>query len=218
MNKKIKFIITIIILFLFIIWVSSSIFLYITWFDFQDFFSDLKLSINEKVIIVLILYFFRNYLLIPSTFLIIFTWFFLEDFLIWLVVSIIWVWIWIFQTYFVWYIFWEDLKNKSYYKLIEKYNNKIQNDWFKVIFIWSFFPIIPVDIFYYSAGFIKYSILKTFIAWLFWELPLIILYAYLWKEANNYTQYLWYIFLWIIILYLWYLAIKNISHIYLTKK
>lgn len=210
MHKKTKKIFTIIILSLFITWIIISSYLYFSSFDFENYFWNLNLNIYWKILIVFILYFFRNYLLIPSTILILFSWFFLKDFWITLIVSIIWVSIWICQTYFVWYVFWEDLKNNKNFKLISKYNSKIDNDWFKVIFLWAFFPVIPVDILYYSAWFVKYNFLKAYLAWIIWEMPLIILYVYLGKQAHKYSDYLIYIALWIWLLYLFYLSIKKL--------
>lgn len=210
MNKKTKKIFTLLILSFFILWIWLSSFLYFSSFDFENFFWKLELNMYSKVWIILIIYFFRNYLLIPSTLIILFAGFFLQNFWITLMISIIWVSIWICQTYFVWYIFWEDLKNNKNFKLISKYNDKIQKDWFKVIFLWAFFPVIPVDILYYSAWFVKYNFLKSYLAWIIWEMPLIILYVYLWKQAHKYSDYLIYIALWILLLYLSYQSIKKL--------
>ncbi len=210
MKKKYKKFFTLLIVLFFIVWISISSYLYISWFDFEWYFKKVSLDMNMKITILLVLYFFRNYLLIPSTILILFSWFFLQNFWITLLVSIIWVSFWIFQTYFVWYIFWEDLKSNKNFSLISKYNSKIEADGFKIIFLGSFFPVIPVDILYYSAWFVKYHFIKTYLAGIIWEMPLIILYVYLWKEAQAYTQYFIYIGSWIILLYILYLSIKKL--------
>lgn len=210
MKKTSKKIFTLLITILFLIGMSTSAYLYFSGFDFESYFSALKLSMLDKILIVIFLFTFRNYLFIPSTVMILFAGFFLQDFWITLLLSTIWVAIGIMQAYFVWYVFWEDLKEKKSFHLISKYNDKIQNDGFKVIFLGALLPVIPVDIFYYSAGFVRYSIIKALIAGLIWELPLIILYVYLWKQAHQYTDYLGYIALAIIIIYVVYLAIKKI--------
>lgn len=210
MNKNTKKIFTIIISLLFLIWIFFSSYLYFSSFNFENFFWNLSLNIYTKILIILTIYFFRNYLLTPSTVIILFAWFFLQNFWITLITSIIWVSIWIFQTYFVWYIFWENLKNNKNFKLINKYNKKIEENGFKVIFLWAFFPVIPVDILYYSAWFVKYNFLKVYLAWIIWEMPLIILYVYLGEEAHKYSDYLIYIAIWILILYLSYLSIKRL--------
>ncbi len=210
MKKNHKKIFTYIIIFLFIVWISSSLYLYFSGYKLEDLFHEKTLSLNIKIIIILILYFFRNYLFIPSTFAILFAGYFLQDFWITLIISIIWVSIWIFQTYFVWYVFWEDLKENKNFQLISKYNEKIKQNGFKVIFWWSLVPIIPVDILYYSAGLIKYNVVKAYLAGILWELPLIILYVYLWKEAYKYSDYILYVALWIGTLYMLYFWIKKL--------
>lgn len=198
-----------IIVLLFILWICSSLLLYISWFNFELFFQNLNLNVYYKIIIILLIYTFRNYLIIPSTVVILFSWFLFQNFFLWLIINIIWVSIWILQTYFVGYILWDNFIENRLFDKISKYKDKIKENWFKVIFIWAFFPIITVDVFYYSAWLIKYNILKCFIAWLLWELPLIILYSYLWKEASKYSQYIWSIAVWILILFFLYYYIKK---------
>jgi len=210
MKHNHKKIFTLIIIFLFILWISASTYIYLSEFDLEDIFKENLFTLEIKIIIVLLLYIFRNYLLIPSTVAILFCGYFLQNFWLTLGLSIIGVWIGILQTYFVWYVFWEDLKENKKFQLISQYNDKIKQNGFKVIFFWSLFPIIPVDILYYSAWFVKYNLTKTFIAWIFWELPLIILYVYLWKEAYKYNDYLFYIVIWIIIILGVYYWIKKL--------
>lgn len=210
MKKKYKKILSITIVLCFLLWITLSSYLYFSGFDFERYFQKVSFDMTTKIGIVLILYFFRNYLLIPSTILILFSWFFLQDFWVTLIVSIIWVSFGICQTYFVWYVFWEDLKSNKNFKLISKYNDKIEADGFKIIFIGSFFPVIPVDILYYSAWFVKYHFIKTYFAGIIWEMPLIILYVYLWKEAKAYSDYFLYIGGWMIFIYILYLSIKKL--------
>lgn len=198
------------ILLLFGIWITLGSYLYLSGFEFETYFSSLELNIYSKVCIVAIIYIFRNYLFIPSTLAILFAWFFLQNFWLTLCISILWVSFWICQTYFIWYIFAEDIKNHKHFHIISRYKNKIEKDGYKVIFLWSFFPIIPVDILYYSAWFIKYHFLKTYLAWILWEMPLIILYVYLGKEAYKYSDYFAYIAVWIVIIYIFYKTIKKL--------
>jgi uncharacterized membrane protein YdjX (TVP38/TMEM64 family) len=51
------------------------------------------------------------------------------------------------------------------------------------------FPLTPVDLLYYAAGFIKYRFIPFFFAALMGEMWLILLYAYLGVEAEKYTQF-----------------------------
>lgn len=208
MNLKLKKILLIITISLFTISIITTSYLYFNWYNLESLF-DNNLSLTNKIIIIFLLYFFRNYLLIPSTVLILFAWYFLENFFLALIISTIWVSIWIFQTYFVWYIFNENLKTKKEFKIISKYSKEIKNNWFKVIFTSAFFPIIPLDIIYYSAWFIKYNLFKAYIAWITWEFLLIFLYTFLWDKANIYKEFLIYIFIFLIII---------ISIYYLFKK
>lgn len=201
MFKKNKKIISNIIILVFIIWIITSTYLYFNWYNLEKLFNN-NLNIATKLLIILLLYFFRNYLLIPSTVIILFTGYFLENFWIALIISTIWVSIWIFQTYFVWYMFSENFSEKKDFKLISKYSKKIKENWFKVIFTSAFFPIIPLDIIYYSAWYIKYNLTKAYLAWITWEFLLIFLYTYLWDKAVIYKKYLIYIFI-ILILILW---------------
>jgi len=210
MNLKLKKILLIIIISLFTISIITTSYLYLNWYKLETLF-DNNLSLTNKIIIIFLLYFFRNYLLIPSTVLILFAWYFLENFLIALIISTIWVSIWILQTYFVWYIFNESLKTKKDFKIISKHSKEIKDNWFKVIFTSAFFPIIPLDIIYYSAWFIKYNIIKAYIAWITWEFLLIFLYTYLWDKAVIYKRYLIYIFIILIFLFLIYYIFKKIK-------
>lgn len=210
LNKKRKRLLSYIIVFLFILWICSSLFLYFSWFNFELFFKNLHLNIYYEIIIILLIYTFRNYLLIPSTLVILFSWFLFQNFLLGLIINIIWVSIWIIQTYFVGYILRDNFNNNRLFDKISKYKDKIKENWFKVIFIWAFFPIITVDIIYYSAWLIKYNFTKCFIAWFSWQLPLIILYSYLWKEASRCSQYLWNIAVWILLMIFLYYYIKKI--------
>lgn len=201
MKKNKKIIFTSLILIFFITWLIFNLYFYINWINLKEYLSNLNLTIFNKIIIISFIYIFRNYLLIPSTIIILLTSYFLENFMLTLIISTIWVWVWIFQTYFVWYILSEDLEKNKNIKLIEKYKIKIKENWFKVIFTWAFFPIIPVDIIYYTAWILKYNVFKTFLAWLFWELPLIILYSYLWEKAKIYEKYFIFTFLFIMFIF-----------------
>lgn len=198
-----------IIIIIFILWLSSSIYLYFSWFNIEEFFLNNQYWIEYKILFLVILYILRNYLFLPSTIVILTTWLILQDFWLTLIVSLVWVWTWIIQTYFVWYIFWESLKDKKEFKAVKKYRKKIEENWFKVLFLWSLFPVVPVDILYYSAWFVKYNFFKFFIAWFFGELPLIVLYCYLWIQAKKYIDYLWYIIVWVFVWFLIYLFIKK---------
>lgn len=193
------------IIWLFIIWIWFWIYAYLSGIDLKDFFSWNKFSLETKIFFLSLLYIFRNYLLIPSTILILLTWFILRDFWLTLAISTIWVGIWILQTYFVWKTFSKNLENSKKFQVIENYRKKIKENWFQVIFFASLIPIIPVDLVYYAAALSKYDIKKFFLAGILWELPLIILYSYLWKNAEKYIFFIWWFF---IILGIFYFSYK----------
>lgn len=194
---------------LFVVGISASVYLYVTGFDFEAYFWNISLSFEVKIGIIFLLYIFRNFLLIPSTVAILFTGFFLQDFWTTLVISTIWVGIGIWQVYLVGSVFWDSLKQNKHFQIISKYNQKIEKNWFQVIFLWTLIPIIPVDIIYYSAWFIKYHIGKVFLAGLLGEFPLIIVYSYLGKEAQKYDHYFPYIAIWVIIILVIYFFMKK---------
>ncbi len=198
-----------IIIWLFSIWIIFVLISYFYWIDLKEFFARRSISIEGKVCLIALLYIFRNYLLIPSTVLILLTWFILQNFILTLVVSTIWVWVWILQTYFVWSNLSWELENKKYSKTIKSYQEKIKQNWFKVIFFASLVPIIPVDLVYYAAALSKYNIKKFFLAGILWEFPLIVLYSYLWKEADKYTKYIIIFFVTLWIFYFSYLYRKE---------
>lgn len=209
MNSKTNKFFIVIIFVLFALWISVSSYLYFSGFDFEVFFQQINLNISYKVILILMFYLFRNYLLIPSTVVILFSWYYLQHFWLSLLIALIGVTFGFLQTYFVWYTFSESLAKSKKFHLISQYNEKIQKQWYKVIFLWALFPVMSVDALYYSAWLIKYNILKAYLAWIIWELPLIILYVYLWKQAQNYTHYFFYIFLFLVLGYLVYFLWKQ---------
>ncbi|MBW7954745.1 TVP38/TMEM64 family protein [Candidatus Gracilibacteria bacterium] len=211
MSKNIKNIIIVIIILLFLTGIGITTYLYFSSFSFEKYFENITLTLNQKIIIVIIVYLFRNYLLLPSTVIILFAGYLLQNFTLTLVLSILGVSFGIFQSYFIGKVFSKDsLEQKKDKGLILKYNDKIQKDGFKVIFVGSLFPIIPVDLLYLSAGYVKYSAIKTFLAGILGELPLIILYSYLGKESSKYEEYFTIVGLIIFILFLLYLYLKRL--------
>lgn len=197
------------IIFLFGIGIFLAIYSYSTGFDIKNFFEKSEFGLVAKVWILSFLYIFRNYLFIPSTLLILLTGFILQDFILTLIVSTIWVWIWILQTYFVGMTFADSVEKNKHYETIKKYQEKIKQNGFRVIFFASLIPIIPVDLVYYAAATTKYDIRKFFLAWILWEFPLIILYSWLGMEAKKYIFYIMGIFIVLGILYFGYLMWKK---------
>jgi uncharacterized membrane protein YdjX (TVP38/TMEM64 family) len=196
-------------LLLFIAWFCTTAYLYFTGFDIRNFFAHIELTTVEKASVFLLLFSFRNYFLLPSTFLILATWFVLEDFYLTLLVSIAWVAIWITQTYFVGYLFAENLREKKEFALVKKYEEKIKRDGFKVIFFWSLVPTIPVDILYYTSGFVKFDFSKVFAAGFLGELPLVVAYSYLWIRIEAYMKYFSSIAVWLLLLLAAYFIVRK---------
>jgi len=193
-----------IILIIFIVGISISIYLWKIWYSFEDL---EKYIWNNKLILIwlfLLIYSVRIFLFIPSTLIIIWLGLLSWDFLLTFLVSLVWILIWISQTYYIWYIIDSDLESNSKIKKIEPYLEKIRTNWFKYILFWCLTPIFPTDLICYSAWFIKYNFWKFILAWMLWEIPLILMYSYLWLEAEEIIKkynYIFIIFIVIIILY-----------------
>lgn len=185
-----KFILTIVIILLFVLGISTSAYLYATGFDLKGFLTSLHINIFGKIGIILILYTFRNYLFIPSTVIIILSGVILQNFPLTAVVSIIGVGIGIAETYAIGYLFREDVaETHTKLPIINKYKKQIQENGVKIVFFSCMFPLTPVDLLYYAAGFVKYRFIPFFLAAILGEMWLILLYAYLGVEAQKYTTF-----------------------------
>ena len=206
MNKNLALKIIII---LFVIGIVTSLTMYVSWFKFEDFLEEHNFWMWVKISFLLLFFTFRNYFFIPSTIVILLAWFILQDFWPTLIVSEIWVWIWLLQTYFVGKTFEWHFENTNKFRVIKSYMKKIKENWFKVIFFGSLIPVLPVDLIYYAAALSKYDIRKFFLAGIMWETPLIILYCYMWAEAEKYFAYIIWIFTILWTLYAFYLLYKH---------
>ena len=189
MSKKYRIIIAICIGLLFIAWIVVSAYLYSIWFSFKEYFSTIHIPIYYTIWIMLLFFVFRNYLFIPSTAIIIISWIIFKDFTITAIVSMIWVSLWLIETYFIGYFFREIVAKKKIFKLIQHHSDKIEQEWAKVIFLWAISPSLPTDAFCYAAWLMKYNFIKFYIAATLWELPLVLLYSYLGIEAQKYSIY-----------------------------
>lgn len=184
-----KILLTILIILLFAVGTTTSVYLYMTGFDPKSFLASLDIGIYEKVGIILALYTFRNYLFIPSTVIIILSGVVLQNFLLTAIVSIIGVSIGIAETYAIGYLFREDVSDTGKFRLMNKYKEKIEKNGVKIVFFGCMFPLTPVDLLYYAAGFIKYRFVPFFLAAILGEMWLILLYSYLGVEAEKYTGF-----------------------------
>ena len=189
MTKTRKIFLTLIILFLFVSGIMTSIYLYSTGFHLENFLTTLDIGLYEKIGIILLLYIFRNYLFIPSTLIIIVSGIILENFWLTAIVSMIGVTIWLIQTYAIGYLFREDLKRKKSFAIITKHQEEIAKNGTKAIFFWAMFPSLPTDLICYAAGFIEFNFFKFLFAAVAWELPIILLYSFLWVQAEIYMSY-----------------------------
>lgn len=93
------------------------------------------------------------------------------------------------QTYAIGYLFREDLAEKTSFGIITKYNKDIAKNGAKVIFFGAMFPSLPTDIICYAAGFIEYNFLKFYLAAIAGEFPIVMLYAFLGVQAEQYMSY-----------------------------
>ncbi|MDD5377225.1 MAG: VTT domain-containing protein [Candidatus Gracilibacteria bacterium] len=190
MTHSRKLLLTILIVLLFAIGIITSFYFYLIGFDPKAFLASLHVGLLGKIGIILALYIFRNYLFIPSTVIIILSGVILQDFLLTAVVSIIGVGIGIAETYAIGYLFREDITGDSKkLPIIGKYRKQIQENGVKIVFFSCMFPLTPVDLLYYAAGFIKYRFIPFFIAAIMGEMWLILLYAYFGVEARKYVSF-----------------------------
>ena len=134
MTKTRKIFLTLIILFLFVSGIITSVYLYLNGFHLQSFLLSLDIGLYEKIAIILLLYIFRNYLLLPSTLIIIITGIILENFWLTVIVSMIGVTIGLVQTYAIGYLFRDDLKQKKSFAIITKHHEEITKNGSKAIF------------------------------------------------------------------------------------
>jgi uncharacterized membrane protein YdjX (TVP38/TMEM64 family) len=209
MKKTTKKILTILIILLFIIWIFFAI--YFSWKGYKI--EDIKnfLPKNNYIISAIFLFIFsvRIFVFIPSTMIIIAIGLLTNNFWLTFILSIIWIAIWLTQTYYIGYLLEEDLEWNKTIKKIKPQINKIKKDWFKYIFLWCLAPFFPTDLICYASGFIKYNYKKFLLAWILWELPLIFLYSFIWIKIEKYIVLFSYIFLFILIVYWVYLFLKN---------
>lgn len=208
-NKKI---LTIIFWLLFITWIITSIYLYLNWVKIDDILSFVWDNIYLIVWFSLLVFSLRIFLFIPSTLIIIWLWVLTQDFLLTFVVSFLWIFIGLLETYFIWYLVEEDLDWSNLIKKVKPHIEKIRENGFVYVFLWCFTPILPTDIICYSAWFVRYNLWKFLLAWMLWELPLILIYSYLWWEADKIIRdysFVFVILLFIIVLYFIYSFMKN---------
>lgn len=190
MLKSCKSFLAIAIILLFAAGIVTSIYLYITGFDLKAFLISLDINIYEKIGIIFLLYVFRNYLFVPSTVIIILSGVVLQNFLLTALVSIIGVGIGIAETYAIGYLFRKNVvEDTKKLPIINKYKKQIQENGVKIVFFSCMFPLTPVDLLYYAAGFVRYSFVPFFIAAIMGEMWLILLYSYLGVEAEKYTSF-----------------------------
>lgn len=212
MIRKVRKLLSIIVWLLFVFWISLSIYLYFIWFDIKTYLLTLKISREYLVLIILILFLVRPYLFIPWALITVASWFIFQNFYLTLSVSLIWVSLGFIQTYSIWYLFREDLKNFRFIKNLEKYNKEIKKKWWKAIFLASLFPAFPTDIMCYSAGFVRYNFFKYFIFSLFPQIFTLALYSYLWVQAEKYFNHFLYIILLFLAVWLFYKYFRKHYH------
>jgi len=205
MKKNTKKILSFLIILLFIIWLFFSIyFFYYKGFSFEKIVSFLPKNLYIISAIFLLIFSLRIFIFIPSTIIIISLGLISENFLLTFIISLIWVAIWLTQTYYIWYLLEEDLDNNKTIKKIKPQIEKVKKDWFKYILVWCFAPFFPTDLICYASGFIKYNYKKFLLAWILGELPLVFLYSFIWINAKKYIEPISYIFLILLIVYIFY--------------
>lgn len=205
-NKKI---LTIILALLFIIWIILSIFLYTIWFRIENLINLIWNNIIVIFLFSLLIFSVRIFLFIPSTLIIIWLWVLTNNFLLTFILSTIWIFIWLLQTYYIWSLLEDDLEWGKIIKKIKPHLEKINKNWFIYVFIWCLTPVLPTDLICYSAWFAKYKLSKFLLAWMLWEIPLILIYSYLGLRAELFMKNINYIFILLIFIIIIYLLFKK---------
>ncbi len=209
MKKTQKKILTILIILLFIIWIFSAIYFSSKGYKIDDIRDFLPENIYVISAIFLFIFSVRIFVFIPSTMIIIALGLLTNNFWLTFLLSIIWIAIWLTQTYYIGYLLEEDLEDSKIIKKINPQVIKLKKDWFKYIFIWCLAPFFPTDLICYASGFIKYNYKKFLLAGLLWELPLIFMYSFLWIKIEKHIEIISYIFILLLILYWIYLYFKR---------
>jgi len=206
-NKKL---LTIILGALFILWIMFSLYLKNIWFKIEDLAEYARDNTFIVILWSLFIFSIRIFLFLPISILIISLWTIIDNVLLLFLVSIIWVFIWALETYYIWFLIKDDLEWNKLIKKIEHHIAKIKDKWFIYIFIWSMLPIVPVDLVYYAAWFERYSIKKFIIASVLWSVPIVFLYSYLWEKSNLLMENIKYIVVILLILLIMYYIFKKI--------
>jgi len=209
MKKLNKKILTSLIILLFVIWIFFAIYFSLKGYKIEDIKNFLPQNLYIVSLIFLLIFSVRIFVFIPSTMIIIALGLLTNNFWLTFSLSLVWIAIWLTQTYYIWYLLEEDLENTKFVKKITPQTDKIKKDWFKYIFIWCMTPFFPTDLICYASGFIKYNYKKFLLAWMLWELPLIFMYSFLWIKIEEYIEIISYIFLLILIFYGIYLYLKS---------
>jgi uncharacterized membrane protein YdjX (TVP38/TMEM64 family) len=206
-NKK--FLILFLALF-FISWIIISLYLYNIWFKIDDLINYIWNNILVVCLVFIFIFSIRIFLFVPSTIIIIWLWLLIDNVLLTFIISSIWIFIWLIQTYFIGYLLEENLEWWKIIKKIKPHLLKIKEKWFLYIFLWCLAPILPTDLICYSAWFTRYKLSKFLLAWMLWEIPLILLYSYLWWKADIFLQKINYILIWLLFWIIIYFVLKKI--------
>ena len=194
----------------FISWIIISLYLYNIWFKIDDLINYIRNNILVVCLVFIFIFSIRIFLFIPSTIIIIWLWLLIDNFLLTFIISSIWIFIWLIQTYFIGYLLEENLEWWKIIKKIKPHLLKIKEKWFLYIFLWCLAPILPTDLICYSAWFTRYKLSKFLLAWMLWEIPLILLYSYLWWKADIFLQKINYILIWLLFWIIIYFVFKKI--------
>lgn len=178
----------------------------LTLLDIEEYFWQNKWALAGAF---LALYSIRIFIFLPSTVIIIALGVISKDVLFTFLVSFVGIAIWLTQTYLLGSLLSSSLEWSTKINRVREYSEKIKKRWFSYILIGCFFPVFPTDIICYSAWFIKYNFTKFLIAWMLWELVLILAYSYLWKSAEEYLLPLSIIGIIIMIMYVWFYFYKK---------
>lgn len=179
------------------------LFFYFSWIFLKELFVWNSIPYWEKVVLLIFLYFFRVFIFIPFIAIMIFSWFILQwNFFLIILVNVFWLFLWMVQLRIIWKLFSEEIyKRKKLAKKVEKYKEKVG---FKSIVGASLLIVFPIDVIYLASSILNYNIYLYFTAWILWELPFIVLFAYFWNLDILTNKFFLWVGIVITILFLWF--------------
>ncbi len=172
-----------IVLFLFVVWITTTLVMYWQWINFDSLFSLLGDNQWGLVLAFIAVYVLRNYLLIPPTVLVLLWWVLFHNIQLAFVVAMIGGVIGLIETYRIGVLINENSQKNIMYKTVKPMVSKAKKFGFWFVALGCVFPLFPTDVICYTAWFIRYDFKKFLLAWTIGIIPLTLLYTRLGEQV-----------------------------------